>query len=443
MAATSVSPVSSTDFDEIIKIMWGNEVKEDVFQRWKQGFRFSSDEPTALIQHEGGPCAVIAPVQAYILKSLISDSSKKPINWHELESEIVSKLLIRALCEILTQAYAGNKFILVQLKESEVLAQGAMSNLTRDQDFNNENQPSSDHLYFHSQLRTLSFESSEEVEAYYLERIDMLRETFGVLLFLYSVLCTKGVEALHCEVTDPTEPFVDGEYGYGSQCLINLMITGRAVAHVWNHDQDICGLKLKGINQQSKVGFLTLLEHLRYCEVGSFLKNPINPVWVLGSETHLTVLFSFEKRLVSAETPSEVARRVFKSFDPEGNNFIAADLLQDVMTMLDLVSDPEYVDIMRKKLDSENLGIILLSSFMEEFFPEETVTIPDTFTVYHYNGLIRSCPNNKVLYQKGNAVLLETHMSSVMESNGMLTCLQTKWPSIELQWLSAFTPSLN
>lgn len=51
---------------------------------------------------------------------------------------------------------------------------------------------------------------------------------------------------------------------------------------------------------------------------------------------------------------------------------------------------------MRKKLDSENLGIILLSSFMEEFFPEETVTIPDTFTVYHYNGLMRSCPNNKV-----------------------------------------------
>jgi hypothetical protein len=27
---------------------------------------------------------------------------------------------------------------------------------------------------------------------------------------------------------------------------------------------------------------------LRYCEVGSFLKNPKRPVWVLGSETHLT-----------------------------------------------------------------------------------------------------------------------------------------------------------
>lgn len=100
-------------------------------------------------------------------------------------------------------------------------------------------------------------------------------------------------------------------------------------------------VELRGIDKQSTVGFLALLEHLRYCEVGSFLKNPKSPVWVMGSETHLTVLFSFEKQLVSAETPTEVARRVFKSFDPEGNNFISADLLQDVLSMLNLVSDPE------------------------------------------------------------------------------------------------------
>lgn len=51
------------------------------------------------------------------------------------------------------------------------------------------------------------------------------------------------------------------------------------------------------------------------------------------------VLFSNEKRLVSAETPSEIARRVFKSFDPEGNNFIPTPVLQDVLCALDLVSE--------------------------------------------------------------------------------------------------------
>lgn len=89
------------------------------------------------------------------------------------------------------------------------------------------------------------------------------------------------------------------------------------------------------------MGFLALLEHLRYCEVGSFLKSPANPVWVLGSETHLTVLFSEERRLVSPETPAEQARRVFKKYDPEGNNFISANLLQDVLAELDLVADIE------------------------------------------------------------------------------------------------------
>ncbi|KAG8225061.1 hypothetical protein J437_LFUL000039 [Ladona fulva] len=154
-------------------------------------------------------------------------------------------------------------------------------------------------------------------------------------------------------------------------------------------------------------------------------------------------MFSLERKLVSPETPSETARRVFKSFDPEGNNFISSVLLQDVLTALDLVSEPEYVDIMRKKLDSENLGIILLSSFMEEFFPEEKRSVPDVFTLYHYNGLARSSPSGKVEYCEGNAVLLECDVKCILESNSMLTCLQTKWPSIEVQWKGGITPSLN
>lgn len=53
------------------------------------------------------------------------------------------------------------------------------------------------------------------------------------------------------------------------------------------------------------------------------------------------VLFSNEKRLVSPETPSEIARRVFKSYDPDGNNFIPTPVLQDVLAALDLVSEAE------------------------------------------------------------------------------------------------------
>lgn len=84
-----------------------------------------------------------------------------------------------------------------------------------------------------------------------------------------------------------------------------------------------------------------MLETLRYIEVGSFLKSPANPVWVLGSETHLTVLFSFEKKLVSPETPTQRAKRIFKKYDNDGNNFIPTDSLQNVLAELELVSDSE------------------------------------------------------------------------------------------------------
>jgi hypothetical protein len=39
------------------------------------GFCFSEDEPTALVQFEGGPCAVLAPMQAYIIKNIVSNKS--------------------------------------------------------------------------------------------------------------------------------------------------------------------------------------------------------------------------------------------------------------------------------------------------------------------------------------------------------------------------------
>ncbi|KAG8225060.1 hypothetical protein J437_LFUL000038, partial [Ladona fulva] len=133
----------------------------------------------------------------------------------------------------------------------------------------------------------MTLETIDEVEEFFRERIEMLQETFGVLIMLYSVLLTKGSDLVKGEMSDASEALIDGTFGYGSQSLINLMLTGRAVGHVWDHEQDVGGLKLRGIDRQSEVGFLALLEHLRYCEVGSFFKNPKNPVWVLSSDTHL------------------------------------------------------------------------------------------------------------------------------------------------------------
>ncbi|KAI5713140.1 ubiquitin carboxyl-terminal hydrolase MINDY-3 homolog [Diaphorina citri] len=424
-AAGSSSSITPNVLSDIVRVCWGTNVKEDIFVRWTQGFQFSLDEPTALVQYEGGPCAVLAPAQAFILKYIIQNVDPVNDNWRTIEQEDQNKLLVHAVVEMLKQAVDSNTFHIVYIDATEA----SSPDYSFDQ--------------FHSQIKVQSCSSCDEVEQFYNQRIDLLYNRFGVLLFLYSVLYSKGLARLRLEVSDITEPLIDREFGYGSQSLINLMITGRAVNYVFDHVQDIDGLQLQGINQQSQIGFLTLLEHLRYCEVGSYLKNPINPVWVLGSETHLTVTFSFEKRLACLESSADKARRVFKMFDPDGNNFIASDHLQNLLAKLDLVSDINYVDIMRKKLDPDELGIILLSAFMDEFFGDPEKPPPDMFDIFHYNGLARSNYERKVMYRMAHCVLLECNINCLLETNPMLTCLQTKWPSIELSWVHGVTPSLN
>lgn len=49
----------------------------------------------------------------------------------------------------------------------------------------------------------------------------------------------------------------------------------------------------------------------------------------------------------------------------------------------------------------------------------------------------------KVQYYQGAAILLECDLKSISISNPMLTCLQTKWPNIEVNWNDSRTPSLN
>lgn len=118
-------------------------------------------------------------------------------------------------------------------------------------------------------------------------------------------------------------------------------------------------------------------------------------------------------------------------------------MLQDVLAALGLESDAGYVDIMRRKLDPEGTSIILLTDFMYEFYPDDKKSTPDTFDVFHYNGIPNSNDQHKVRFSQGKAILLESHIADMCsQSNVILTCLQTKWPNIDITWTSR-VPSLN
>ncbi|XP_041774008.1 ubiquitin carboxyl-terminal hydrolase MINDY-3 homolog [Anopheles merus] len=463
---------SKTVSEQIASLLWGGKIKPDVFRRWLQGFSFSDCEPSALVQRDGGPCCVIAPVQAYLLKILLAESPAHSFN--ELTADKCKTLLIQAVCQILMKCKTDAYRIVTLESEGEQAGPSGDRAAVR-QDDGTGHEPSEAPVgpgvdthdaamvrpstvqrtagssttatwtaeAFHERIRFREHAHIDEVHQFYAQNYHVLTDECGVLLLLYTVLQTKGLEHILSEMSDPTESLIHDTYGCGSQALINLMLTGRAVPHVWDNEQDVGGMKLKGINQQSDIGFITVMEQLQYCTVGFFYKNPKNPVWVMGSDTHLTVLFSHERRLVSPETPGELARRVFRQFDPDGSNFIPGPVLQDVLCALELVSEPEYVELMRSRLDPENLGIILLNAFMSEFFPDEKKSTPDTFDLLHYNGIPNSNYGSVVQYSRGQAVLLESDVRMCNPSDPMLTCLQTKWPTIEVNWAGNRTPSLN
>ena len=185
---------------------------------------------------------------------------------------------------------------------------------------------------FHTFLTVETFNSVKSLQSY-LE--DNFSEIFGtkydVVSFLYSVVLTKGPDNIITERQDMEESLIDSVHGHGSQSLINLLLTGTATQNVFDGDKDLCGLQLRGITAQSNVGFLSYLECLRYLEVGKNLKSPVWPVWVLGSETHLTVLFSRNLQLVSPPSQRDLAREQFSSFDTDNAGFISSDKLQQLM----------------------------------------------------------------------------------------------------------------
>ena len=208
---------------------------------------------------------------------------------------------------------------------------------------------------------------------------------------------------------------------------------------MFDGDKDLCGLQLRGISRQSSVGFLSYLECLRYLEVGKNLKSPECPVWVLGSETHLTVLFSRNMDLVRPPSQRDLARDTFNTLDKDSAGFISGDKLQELMQSLELFADTEYVELMRTRLDPDGLGIILLPQFLDEFYPEDKPG-PDTFTVFHYNGLVRQ--ESSVVFRRGEAVILEG-VSGSSENNAIIETLQTKWRNLSVDWSDGVKPSIN
>uniref|UniRef100_A0A0C3TJK1 Deubiquitinating enzyme MINDY-3/4 conserved domain-containing protein n=1 Tax=Guillardia theta (strain CCMP2712) TaxID=905079 RepID=A0A0C3TJK1_GUITC len=118
-------------------------------------------------------------------------------------------------------------------------------------------------------------------------------DTQGLACFLYSAILSRGPSNVHKDMESfDANVKLMGQHNYCSQEMVNLLLVGKAVPHVFDGTKELDGLTLNGISCSTEIGFFSLFEHYRSIEVGSLLKNPKYPVWVVCSESHFSVFFS-------------------------------------------------------------------------------------------------------------------------------------------------------
>ncbi|KAM4739145.1 putative ubiquitin carboxyl-terminal hydrolase MINDY-4 isoform 2-T2 [Anableps anableps] len=227
---------------------------------WKnQGFTFSEthDLRYGIVQRKGGPCGVLASIQAFFLKKLLFENTDGR--------------------DSVLQNSGRSHFTPVGHYRSEGLFE-KMTYFTVDN------------------IKDLHVILEQHIEQY---------ETgmFGCILLTISAVLSRSIEKLREDMDLHTTTLI-GAHGYCTQELVNLLLCGRAVSNVFDNNMELDSgngnmTLLKGIKDQCQVGLLSLFEHYNICKVGAYLKSPSYPIWVVCSESHFSVLFGLQRELLT------------------------------------------------------------------------------------------------------------------------------------------------
>lgn len=353
MSGPHVEPIPTATVDELQLLLFGADADPKDVDRWlQQGFEFCKKPELSfgLSQLYGGPCGILAPLQAYIIHDLVF-SEHSVIPQEEQKGAPLSGITVEqredALARVLTRC-------IVQAARSQDEPQ-PLRVVTGE---------------YPEALQCATFGDEGELLQYIKDNLDsQFHRDAGVFLYVYSVLLSRGVSRIRADMDDMSAPLV-GRFGHCSQELVNLMICGHAVTNVHDNDKnlgaenDASAFILHGIPCQSDVGFLTLLEALHYGQVGDFYKQPKFPIWVVGSSSHYTVMFATDPRVGRMSKHSAAVkqwRSIFLEYDPHENGFVEIHHLGTIATKC---SRPESPEELQRKLDPQNMGIVLWGDFL-------------------------------------------------------------------------------
>ncbi|XP_053481930.1 probable ubiquitin carboxyl-terminal hydrolase MINDY-4 isoform X2 [Ictalurus furcatus] len=253
-------------------------------EEWRcQSFTFSSRPALryGIVQKKGGPCGVLAAVQAAVLQKLLFEGTSTDALSERLSDATRTKCLTDAVAGILWRA-ADRKNVTVAINSgrSQFTPMG--------------------HYRFDGVLDMITcvdVQSFDDLKLLIAQHIHQFESgPFGCVLLIVSAVLSRTIHTVRGDMDVPTSTLI-GAHGYCTQELVNLLLCGRAVSNVFDDEMKLDSgngnfTLLKGIKERCDFGLLSLYEHYNICKVGSYLKNPRFPIWVVCSESHFSVLFS-------------------------------------------------------------------------------------------------------------------------------------------------------
>ncbi|CAB4032743.1 Hypothetical predicted protein, partial [Paramuricea clavata] len=250
-------PITLKQAKDLKTIVFGSTVNSFNSEWRNQGFTFCHLDHLkyGIVQHKGGPCGLLASVQAVVLKQLLFNdrvsTNKQRLNFSSQET---NDALCSALVEILWRAGS--------YKTARVAVRSE-----KDQFI-----PSGGYKVDRLSEKLVIYETNDcnELEIFIKENMKQFAcDDAGCILLLYSAILSRTVEKIKEDMDDDNGTLM-GAHGYCTQDMVNLLLTGKAISNTFD---DVIELDsggdtkniLKGVDKQSDIGLLSLFEHYKSC----------------------------------------------------------------------------------------------------------------------------------------------------------------------------------
>lgn len=179
-SSTVEKELEDNDLKSMKILLFGDE-KEDFPSSWtKHGFCFKTFPPYRLEQVKSGPCGVIAAVAAHVLDELIFGSIRIVLKEGLLRPTFGERKLAlsKALTQIIWRARSGCVAVVV-----------ANNVITEEND--------------KDKIKLRNFDNEDMLCGCINTNITLFKKKWGIALFMYSLLLTRGIEEIKSDMDFP------------------------------------------------------------------------------------------------------------------------------------------------------------------------------------------------------------------------------------------------